>query len=568
MSKHTVAEELVIQLTHIGIKQIFGITGDALNPFTNAIRKHNTIEWFTVRHEETAAFAVAAQAELTQQLAVCAGTIGPGALHFINGLYNAKRDRCPVLCITGQVPRPESNSPYFQEVDIDKAFDDVCVFSVTLHSAEQIPRVLQQAVSAAVHQRGVAHIALPTDISLSEIEAQTPITLFKKGAPPCPTDDEIKQLSKLVNEAENVSLLIGRGARDAKQQVIDLATKLSAPIAHSLKGSESIDYNHPHSIGGIGHVGTPHGLEVMADCDLLLMLGTDFPYSAFLPKKCKIAQIDIVAEHLGRRIAIDLGVTGDVATTLDKLLPNIKPKSNSALKSLQKKRDKWLQKTLEIYAPENSKDDVIHPQSVVLGVSELAKDDAIFCVDIGEITVWTARYLKLHGQQRLLSSFSHGSLGVGLPAAIGAQALDRNRQVIAISGDGGFGMLLADLVTASRYQLPITQIVLNNGKFGFVELEMEANGMPRYATDLVNPDFAKVAEACGFEGITVKKPSELMGALKHALSTPKPVLLDVFVNPSELIVPSKIDPATAVKFMEGKVKEVLIEKNIKTLFER
>lgn len=568
MAKHTVAEEIAIQLANIGVKQVFGITGDALNAFTNAIRKHKQLEWFTVRHEETAAFAAAAQAELTQGLHVCAGTIGPGALHLVNGLYNAKRDRCPVLCITGQVPTPEADGPYFQEVDVDKAFDDICVFSVTLKSAEQMPFILQQAVNAAINERGVAHIAVPTDISLTQIQGAAPIQIFQSEALPTPSESEIDALAQMINQASNVSLLIGRGCRDAKQAVLDLASKLSSPIAHSIKGTECIDYHHPNSIGGIGHVGTPHGLKVMENCDLLLMLGTDFPYSAFLPDKCKIAQVDIVANHLGRRVKIDLGLSGDVGTTLNALLPKLQEKSNSALEKLQKQRDKWFEKTVAAYSPENVKKGPIHPQSIFLGLSDIANDDAIFCADIGESTVWLARYLKMHGDQRIVSSFNHGSLGVALPAAIGAQALDRQRQVISISGDGGFGMLLADLVTAARYDLPLTQIVLNNQKFGFVELEMEASGMPRYVTDLVNPDFAKVAEACGFEGITVKEPADLMPALKHALASPKPVLLDVFVNPSELIIPSKIDPITAFKFMQGKVREMLIEKDIKVLFEK
>jgi pyruvate dehydrogenase (quinone) len=568
MKKHTVAEEVAIQLSNIGITQIFGITGDALNAFTNAIRIHDKIEWFTVRHEETASFAAAAQAEITQQLAVCAGTIGPGALHLINGLYNAKRDKCPVLCITGEVPTPETDGPYFQEINTDKAFDDICVFNATMTSASQMPRILQQAVSDAISKRGVAHIAIPTDISLTMIEGNAPIQLFEDNTPSVPTDSEIDELAALINQAKNISFLIGRGCRDAKQQVSKLAEKLSAPIAHSVKGTEAIDYNHPHSIGGIGFVGTPHGLAVLDECDLLLMLGTDFPYRAFLPKKCHIAQIDIKPEHLGRRTKIDIGVVGDIAITINALIDKVETRTNFSLKKLQKRRDEWLEKTEETYATKDTSKGPIHPQSIFLGLSKLANDDAIFTADIGETTVWIARYLKMHSKQRIISSFNHGSLGVALPAAIGAQALDRKRQVISISGDGGFGMLMADLITAARYELPITQIILNNGKFGFVELEMESSGMPRYATDLVNPDFTLVAKACGFEGITVTEPKELMGALTYALKTPKPVLLNIFINPSELLIPPKLDPVTAFKFMQGKVREMLIEKDIKVLFER
>ncbi|NQX89227.1 MAG: hypothetical protein HRT77_11240 [Halioglobus sp.] len=567
MSHHTVAEELVIQLGHFGVKQILGITGDALNAFTNAIHKHHTIEWFTVRHEETAAFAAAAQAELTQALAVCAGTVGPGALHLVNGLYNAKRDRCPVLVITGHVPRPDHDGPYFQEVDIDKAFDDICVFNTTLRSPDQIARVLQRAISTAINQRGVAHLAIPTDIAVATIATQAAISVVERETAVEPDAAQIQALSALINAAERVSFLIGRGCRDAKSEVSELAKKLQAPIAHSIKGTECIEYDHPHSIGGIGHVGTPHGLKVLSECDLLLLLGTDFPYVEFLPRTVTIAQVDICAEHIGRRLPVAAGVVGDMREVLAALMPAVLPKKNAALKMLQKKREYWLEKVARAYAITSETTGVIHPQSVVRAVSELADADAVFCCDIGELTVWLARYLKMHGDQRLLSSFSHGSLGVALPAAIGAQALNKQRQVIAMSGDGGFGMLMADLVTAARYALPITQIIFNNAKFGFVELEMEAAGLPRFGTDLVNPDFAKVAEACGFEGITVRDPQALLPALTHALNTPKPVLIDVFVNPNELIIPSKIDPRTAYKFMQGKVKEMLIEKDIKVLFE-
>lgn len=567
MPKHTIAAEFVYQLAEYGITQVFGITGDAMNAFTDALRKDGRIKWHTVRHEETAGFAVAAQAELSQELAVCVGTIGPGAIHLINGIYNATRDRSPVLVLTGQVPGQEAQSDYFQEVDQVKAFDDPCVFSAILQSEKQIPRLIQQAIEAAVSKRGVAHIAIPTDLATLKIEkTNTPIQTFvQKNHMVLPDDEALNQAAQLIKKAKKVSLLIGCGARGASKEVQLLAKKLNAPVAHSLKGTEVLAYDNPYSIGGIGHVGTPHGMAVVDQCDLLIMLGTDFPYSAFLPTHGNIIQVDLNAQKLGHRVRIASGLIGDVKATVEKLLPLIdQKKDDKHLKSLQAKRDQWLKETIKKYDVDSG--DVIHPQSVVLKASKLAEDYAIFIGEVGEVTVWIARYLKIRQGQRLIGSFNHGSLGVGLPAAIGAKAKYPDRQVITFCGDGAFGMLLADLVTAARYELNLVAIVFNNQKFGFVELEMEAAGYPRFATDLVNPDFAKVAEACGCIGMTVKKPHELESTLKKAFKQKKPVVVEVFVNPDELIIPPKIELSAAWKFTTGKVKEMVIERKIQNLF--
>lgn len=560
MAKQSIAEELVKQLADFGVKTIFGITGDALNAFTDAIRRDKRIQWITVRHEETAAFAAAAQAELSGELAVCAGTVGPGALHLINGLYNAKRDRSPVLAITGQVARDEAGSDYFQEVNQQKAFDDVCVFTQTLASADQMPRVLHMAIEAALSKRGVAHIAVPTDIAITDVPVRKCSKLVPSQVTLTPPDDQLQLAAKIINETKKVGLLIGCGARGAADQVLMLAKTLKAPIVHALKGSEVISFNHAYSIGGVGHVGTPHGLKVLDKSDLLLMIGTDFPYSEFLPEHGNIIQIDCDATHLGRRCHIKLGLHGHVDSTINQLLPFIKEKTpTDFLNDLQKERDKWNKKAEEKLSLNNMKG-AIRPQSIVLKLSELADDDAIFVGEVGEVTVWVARHLRMRGNQRLIGSFNHGSLGVGLPAAIGAKALYPKRQVIALCGDGAFGMLMADFVTAARYNLNLVTIVFDNNKFGFVELEMEASGLPRFATDLVNPDFAKVAEACSGIGISVEKPDELESALKQALKSDKPVLVNVKVNPNELIIPPKIDPSTAWRFMQGKIKEVLLER--------
>ncbi|MCF6776438.1 thiamine pyrophosphate-dependent enzyme [Thiotrichales bacterium 19X7-9] len=567
MAKHSIAAEFVYQLAEYGIKQIFGITGDAMNAFTDAIRKDGRIKWYTVRHEESAAFAVSAQAELSQELAVCVGTIGPGAIHLVNGIYNATRDRSPVLVITGQVPGQEARSDYFQEIDQSKAFDDPCVFSAIIQSEKQIPRLIQQAIEAAVSLRGVAHIAIPTDLATLKIEqTNQPIqTFIRKNHTVIPDEDELKQAIELINQSKKPSILIGCGARGASDEVEKLAKKLNAPVAHSLKGSEVLAYDNPYSIGGIGHVGTPHGMAVVDECDLLIMLGTDFPYSAFLPTHGNIIQVDLNPQKLGHRTRIAYGLIGDVKSTITQLLSMLEQKqADNHLKKLQLQKEKWLKNTLDKYDVDDG--DIIHPQTVLLKVSKLAEDDAIFIGEVGEVTVWVARYLKMKGAQRLIGSYNHGSLGVGLPAAIGAKAKYPNRQVIALCGDGAFGMLLADLVTAARYEFNLVAIVFNNNKFGFVELEMEAAGYPRFATDLVNPDFAKVAEACGCIGMTVTKPNELESTLEKALKQTKPVVVEIFVNPDELIIPPEIDFISAWKFTTGKIKEMVIERSIQNLF--
>ena len=474
----------------------------------------------------------------------------------------------PVLVLTGQVPRSEAAGPYFQEVDQQKLFDDVCVFNETVTCKEQLPRVLQRAIHSALVLRGVAHLALPTDITLEDINIAKTSKAVLVLNPNLPDSNAIKTAASMIKKAKKVALLVGCGCRNAKQEVAALAELLQAPVVHSLKGTEILPFDHPHSIGGVGHVGTPHGMEVLDKCDLLLMLGTDFPYGAFLPKHGKIIQVNINAEHLGRRCAITLGIAADVRATLSQLSEHLEQQApNGFLQKLQAKRDKWIKKVNHKFDPQRSKT-TIHPQSVILELNHLADPDAIFVGEVGEVTVWVARHLRMHSEQRLIGSYNHGSLGVGLPAAIGAQFAYPKRQVIALCGDGAFSMLMGDFVVAVHYDLPLTVIVFNNGKYGFVELEMEAAGYPRFATDLVNPDFAKIAEACGGQGISVSDPKQLRQALSVALSSNKPTIVDVKVNPNELIIPPAVSLKDAWLFTQGKIKEMLIEKNIKVLFER
>lgn len=559
-----VCEELLELLASAGVKQIFGMTGDALNPFLNAIRKDGRFEWIGIRHEETGAFAAAAQAKLTGQLAVCCGTVGPGAIHLINGLYDAKRDHAPVLAITGHVPLTEQGTGYFQEVNIRQLFQDVTVYNEFINSPAQLPRVGQQAIQTALTQGGVAHLSIPTDvISQTVPESNLAHEIFVPKAQMMPCPGEIKKVAELLNQGGKITILAGDGCRNSQDELLSLAKKLNAPIVRTLRATDVIEYDNPYWVGGIGMLGTPHGISALDQSEILLMLGSDFPYSQFLPTHKKIIQVDIRPEHLGKRCPVSLGVIGHIKPTLQTLLPLVKDNSHTQfLSQLQKLRNEWDKKMDGKANPLRGKENRIPPQAVTRLACELADDNAVFIADVGLITGWTARHMRMRGNQRLLGSFNHGSLGVAMPAAIGTQLLDRQRQVIALAGDGGFNMMMQDFITAVRYDLPIICIVYNNSKLGFVEVEMQASGMPKYGTKLVNPDFAAYAEACGGKGMTVTRPELLKDALKEAFASKKPVIMDVMVNPDELLMPPKIDAAHAWGFSVAKIKEVFVDDEI------
>lgn len=553
----TICAELLDILSEVCVTKIFGVTGDALNPFVDAIRRDGRFEWLTVKHEEAGAFAAAAQAKLTGKLAVCCGTVGPGALHLLNGLYDAKREYAPVLAVTGQVPESEYGTSYFQEVNLEAVFDDACVFNQTVRSVDQFQRLAQQAVQAALDHQGVAHLSIPVDIigqKLPDDRHKRPIFRMLKDV--TPTDEALAAAADVLNRSEKTAILVGDGCRGASDELLDVAEKLQAPIAHSLRGSDVVDYMNPYWIGGIGHLGTPQGLWALEQCDALLMVGTDFPYRAFLPSGIDIVQIDIRRQNIGRRCAVTHPLVGHAKPTLQLLATHLKRKqANGFLASIQQKRENWDNRMNRKADPERSSD-VIHPQAVVRAFSDLADEDAVFVADVGTATVWTARHLRFRGQQRLLGSFNHGSLGVGLPAAMGAQSVDRNRQVIAVCGDGGFGMLMADFITAVRYKLPIKILVLNNQKLSFVELEMQASGYPQYATDIANPDFAEFSRICGGQGVRIDHPSEIRTAVAQALKSKVPFLIDAIVHPDELVLPPRIEPAAAWGFTMGKIRQL------------
>jgi thiamine pyrophosphate-dependent acetolactate synthase large subunit-like protein len=554
-----VCEVLLDVIAPISTRQFFGMTGDTLNPLLDAIRRDGRFEWMGVRHEEAGAFAAAAQAKLTGRLGLCAGTTGPGALHLINGLYDAKRDRAPVLAITGHVPIAEIGSSYFQETNLKAIFEDICVFNEYISDATQLPRMAQQAVQAAMTEGGVAHLAVPSDVINRDVPASKlarEILIPKSTMLPCP--GELQKAADVLNRGGNIAILAGDGCRGAGPELLLLAQKLKAPIVRTLRATDIIEYENPYWIGGVGMLGSPQGVAALDDCDTLLMLGTDFPYSVFLPSDSTIIQIDIRPSHIGRRCAVDVGIVGHVRASLMELAPLLLPNENTSfLATLQSQRKQWDSKMDRKATVSKSKQ--IHPQAVTRLASDLADDDAVFVVDVGEVTAFAARHLRMRGTQRLLGSFNHGSLGVALPGAIGAQALDQGRQVIALAGDGAFGMMMQDFVTAVRYELPIVCIVYNNHKLGFVEMEMQATGFPKYGTRLVNPRFADYAAVCGAEGIKVTDPSELENALRTAFSARKPYIIDVEVNPDELILPPRLDAAHAWGYSLAKLKELFVE---------
>ena len=555
-----VCEEILRVLEGAGVRQIFGVTGDALNPLLDAIRHQSQIRWIGVRHEETAAFAAAAHYQVTGTLGVCAGTVGPGALHLINGLYNARKEGAAVLAITGQVPRAEAGSDFFQEVNLSRVFGDVCAFDQAIHSTAQMPRLIQQAVQNALSGPAVARIELPSDIAPAAVSSDAMAhDTFDTRSEVMPGAEDIAQAAEILNAARKPAILAGSGCRGARTELLQVAEALRAPIVHALKGSDVMEFDNPYWVGLTGLIGTDAGYHAIEGCDALLMLGTDFPYRVFYPKKVPIIQVDIRGENLGKRTAVTHGLLGHVRPTLAALLPRIDGHSDGKhLAAMQARRKKWDAK-MDRAADLERKHRRLRPQAVAAAVSRAAADDAIYTVDVGECTVWAARHVRLRGSQRMIGSFNHGSLGAAVPAAIGAQAAHPKRQVIALCGDGGFGMSMQDFVTAVRYEWPINVIVFNNSTLGFVKMEMEATGYPEYgdATDLVNPDFARYAEICGGIGIKVEEASEVEPAIAEALASPRPCIIDAFVNPNELLMPPKIAPAQAWGFSISKLKEIL-----------
>jgi len=554
----TAADYLVDALSHAGVRRIYGVVGDSLNGISDALRRSREIDWIHVRHEEGAAFAAAAEAHLTGTLAVCAGSCGPGNLHLINGLFDAHRSGVPVLAIAAHIPSTEIGTDYFQATHPEALFKECSHYVELVSNVRQLPQILTRAMRVAVGRRGVAAVVIPGDVALSPAVAAVAPWLVPSQPPVVrPSDDDIASLAGMLNEASRVTLMCGAGCAGARDEVIELARRLKAPIVHSLRGKEYLEHDNPYDVGMTGMVGFASGYAAMKACDMLLLLGTDFPYRQFYPEHAKIAQIDLRPEALGNRCSLDLGLLGTVKDTLGALLPVLDEKTDATHLDSALQHYRRARQDLDALAESHASADTIHPQYVTRVVSRLAADDAVFTCDVGTPIAWTARYLKLNGRRRLVGSFNHGSMANAMLHAIGAQAAFRDRQVISMSGDGGFTMMMGEFMTLVQERLPVKVIVLNNGTLGFVEIEMRASGFIDSGCELINPNFARMAEAVGVKGFRVEKPQDLEGAIAEALAHDGPALVDVVSARSELIIPPKITVDEAWHFGLFMMKAVI-----------
>lgn len=535
---------------------MYGVSGDSLNGVTDALRRREGFGWIHVRHEETAAFAAGAEAHLTGRLAVCAGSCGPGNLHLINGLYDCHRSRVPVLAIAAQIPSSEIGSNYFQETNPQHLFAQCSHYCELVSQPEQMPRTLEIAIQTAVSKGGVSVVALPGDIALRDAVEQSRVHFPDPKPSVCPSDAELQKVARILNGAKKVTILGGAGCADAHAELMQLAGKLKAPIVHAMRGKEFIEYDNPFDVGMTGLLGFSSGYYAMMNCDVLLMIGTDFPYQQFYPKGATIIQIDLRGEQLGRRTKLDYGLVGDTRTTLRALLPLLQ--QNGYEEHLETSREHYrnARKALDDLAV-NPRKNPIHPQYVTRVLDQLAAQDAIFTCDVGTPTIWAARYLTMNGKRRILGSFNHGSMANALPQAIGAQVTHPGRQVISMSGDGGFAMLLGDLLTLQQHQLPLKVIVFKNDSLAFVELEMKAGGIVDFGTDLHNPDFAKIAEGAGLLGLSAKNADDVPLMLKEALNCNGPALVEVPVPRQELSMPPTITYQEAKGFSLFMLRVVL-----------
>jgi pyruvate dehydrogenase (quinone) len=554
---HTIADLMAETLRSIGVRRVYGVVGDSLNGFTDALRRQKEIQWVHMRHEEAAAFAAGAEAHLTGELAVCAGSCGPGNLHLINGLFDCHRSRVPVLAIAAHIPSAEIGSSYFQATHPEILFRECSHYVELVSNPDQMPRIFEKAVRRAIAERGVSVVVIPGDIALQTTDATPPKWIAPRRPQVQPDGQDLGALAELLNGARRVTMLCGAGSAGAHDLVVRLADLLKAPIVHPLRGKEYIEYDNPFDVGMTGLIGFSSGYRAMMNCDALLMLGTDFPYRQFYPADAKVAQVDIRPESLGNRCRLDVGVVGDVALTIEALLPRLSIRTDrshldDALADYRRARA-----NLDGLAEGKAGRKPMHPQYVARMVSELAADDAVFTCDVGTPTVWAARYLKMNGRRRLIGSFNHGSMANAMLQAIGAQAAYPKRQIVSLSGDGGFTMMMGDFITLSQIGLPVKIVVFNNGTLGFVELEMKANGFLDDGVELKNPNFAQMAEGAGIKGLRVEDPAELAAALSTAFAHDGPVLVDAVTTRQELVLPPKTTLEQAYRFNLFMLKAVL-----------
>jgi len=556
----TVADVLVTVLEQIGVRQIFGLIGDSLNPLANAIR-HSKIEWIGVRHEEGAALAASGQAKLTGQLGVCCGTTGPGSTHLVAGLYEASRDHAPVLAISGDMARKMHGTDFIQTTEPDLLFRDVSLYTETISSPAQAPAVIHQAIAAAYSGRGVAHLTVPQDVFDAKADGGVSSVATLRPRPEItPSEQDVADIASRLDAAGSVVIMCGAGCHGAADELRALSDRLKAPLIHSVKGKDILPFDDPRWMGGIGMIGTKPVYHAIMNCDLLLMLGTDYPYSEFLPSKGSVVQVDERAGVLGRRAPTALGVVGSVRPTLKLLLDKVAPKSDAKFQDhVTKERRKWDEMLDKQSDPARSKDR-IHPQAVARAVSDFAARDAVFVLDTGLNTLWSANWIRQSGSQRIIGSFNNAAVGTGLGMANGIQAIDRARQVIALCGDGGFNMLMSEFLTAVHHKLPVKVVVYNNSSFGLIPFEAEAVGLPAYmpGIEFPNPDYCGLARACGGHGFCAKKPGELHAAIEQGLKTDGPVIIDCVVIADEMPNFPHLELEKVGNFAIAKLKETLL----------
>jgi pyruvate dehydrogenase (quinone) len=556
----TVADILVGALEQIGVRQIFGLIGDSLNPLADSVRRSH-IEWIGVRHEEGAALAAAGQAKLTGRLAVCAGTTGPGSTHLVAGLYEAARDHAPVLALSGDMPRKLQGVDFIQTTRPDLLFRDVSLYTETISSPEQAPGVIHQAIAAAYSGRGVAHLTLPQDVIGAKAEAglSSGATL-KRRAEFAAGEEEVGEIARHIDRAGSVVIMCGNGCHGAANELRALSDRLKAPLVHSVKAKDIMPYDDPRWMGGIGMIGTKAVYKAVMHCDLLLMVGTDYPYSNFLPGKGTVIQIDERPEVLGRRAPTVLGVSGSARPTLKLLLERVAPKTDTVFfDKVTQDRQKWDEMLDKQADPARSKDR-IHPQAVARIVSDLAEPDAVFVFDTGLNTLWSANWIRQSGSQRIIGSFNNAAVGTALGQANGVQALDRSRQVIALCGDGGFNMLMCEFMTAVHHKLPVKVVIFNNSAFGLITLEAQSVGLAPYrkGIEFPNPDFAALARACGGHGITARQPAELQAAISQALAVKGPAIIDAVVVADEVPNLPHLELNMIERVALAKIKEAVL----------
>jgi pyruvate dehydrogenase (quinone) len=553
----TVAEHVISTLRASGIQRMYGLPGDSLNGLTDAIRRDDSFSWEHVRHEEAAGFAAAGDAALTGRLAVCAGSCGPGNLHLINGLFDAQRSRVPVLAIAAHIPQSEIGSQYFQETRPQELFRECSVYCELVTTPEAAPRVLEMAMRAAIEENGVAVVVIPGEIFGHKLGTTRVNPVLPSHSVTRPADAELRRAATILNNSSKITILAGAGVEGAHDELVTLAATLQAPVVHALRGKEFVEYDNPYDVGMTGLLGFASGYKAIKEAEVLLMLGTDFPYRQFYPEHATVIQVDIRGRNLGRRTPIDLGLVGTVHDTVVALQSLLTPKDDRAHLDRSLTHYRKTRRRLDELAVNDRDRTPIRPEYLAAVTDRLAADDAVFTVDVGSPVVWAARYLTMNGRRRLLGSFNHGTMACALPLAIGAQTVDRGRQVVALAGDGGLTMLFGELITLSQNRLPVKVIVFNNSSLNFVELEMKAAGIVTFGTDLQNPNFAAVAESLGMFGRRVEQPGDLEPALAAAFAHDGPALIDVVTARQELSIPPAITAEQAKGFSLYAIRTIL-----------